>query len=210
MIWFLKKIKKIIFSIIAIIVIAFVGYAGFTLWLNRTNNEATEITSDFISNEVTAISEYVTLNYQYTNVGKFENTLDFYGLTLPLTTKSFIISYDGNMKFGIETDKSTVTMTDDLVTIVLPPVKIISHEINEDSIKVFDETQNIFNPIQVGDYTEFASEQKKVMETRATDNGMYKEAAENAVNQIKGMIEKLPEVQNSDYKVAVESTESNE
>ena len=36
--------------------------------------------------------------YYYTNMGRFENQVDFYGWKVPFTTKSFIVSYDGVIK----------------------------------------------------------------------------------------------------------------
>ena len=54
----------------------------------------------------------------------------------------------------------------DQVTVSLPQAKILTHTIDEDSIQVFDETSNVFNPIRITDYTEFSKDQKEALEER--------------------------------------------
>lgn len=42
------------------------------------------ITSDLIGQQLEAVSELATVEYHYTNMGKFENQVDFYGWKVPL------------------------------------------------------------------------------------------------------------------------------
>ncbi|WP_370807359.1 DUF4230 domain-containing protein [Faecalibacillus intestinalis] len=39
--------------------------------------------------------------------------------------------------------------------------KILSHEIDENSIEVYDESSNIFNQISINDYKSFATKEKE-------------------------------------------------
>lgn len=124
----------------------------------------TKVTSDLLSQQIQSISELATVEYSYTNMGKFENQATFYGWKVPFTTKSFIISYDGKIKAGIDMSLVEVKMNNEKIDIHIPKAKILTHEIDEKSIEVFDETHNIFNQISITDYNQFAIDQKENME----------------------------------------------
>ena len=73
------------------------------------------------------------------------------------------------------------------VTVKLPGAEILSHEIDEDSVKIYDEKTSIFNPFTVQDYTSFYADQKKTVEEKAREKGLLTEAqaqAEHAVRQL--------------------------
>lgn len=80
-------------NIIIIIVIAVVFFFVGKVW--PSGEDPTVMTSDLLSQQIQSISELATVEYNYTNMGKFENQATFYGWKVPFTTKSFIISYDG-------------------------------------------------------------------------------------------------------------------
>ena len=63
---------------------------------------------------------------------------------------------------------------------------------DEESLEVYDETHNIFNPIEIEDYTQFTADQKESIEARALDNGLLTSAAQRAENTVRGLIEALP------------------
>ncbi len=151
------------------------------------------ITSDLLSQELLGVQELVSVEYHYTNMGKFENQVDFYGWKVPFTTKSFLISYDGVVKAGVDLSAADVKVNEaaKTVTVTLPEGAIVSHEIPEDSIQVFDETKNIFNPITIEDYTSFTQDQKASVEEEAVANGLLdsaKEKAQVAVESLLGMV----------------------
>ena len=151
------------------------------------------ITSDLLSQELLGVQELVSVEYHYTNMGKFENQVDFYGWKVPFTTKSFLISYDGVIKAGVDLSAADVKVNEatKTVTVTLPEGAIVSHEIPEDSIQVFDETKNIFNPITIEDYTSFTQDQKASVEEEAVANGLLdsaKEKAQVAVESLLGMV----------------------
>lgn len=151
-----------------------------------------EITTDLIGRQLADIQELATVEYLYTNMGRFENQLDFYGWSVPLTRKSFIISYDGVIKAGIDLSGIDIEVAADRVTVTLPPAGILSHEIPEDSIEVFDETHNIFNPIEISDYTGFTRDQKTEMENRAVENGLLDQARQKARTAVERLLSLLP------------------
>ncbi len=143
-----------------------------------------EITSDTLKQEMTNIGELATVNYFYTNMGKFEDTLKLMELNLPLTTKSFILSYDGTMKAGIDISLISIEMVENVITVTVPEIQILSHEIDMDSVVFYDEKNSIFNGLSAEDVTDFLANQKVLMEEKAVASGFLERAMEQTLNVI--------------------------
>ena len=181
----MSKLKKpVIFAVVIVLVLAGSFFGGMIFQNRASSNSVTVISSNIIANELIGISEYASLEYGYTNIGKFEDQGDFYGWKVPLTTKSFIITYDGIMKMGIQGEDIDIAVEGNRILVTLPPAEILSHEIKEDTVEVFDQTRNIFNPILIEDYTAFAADRKKEMEKKALESGLLEEAEERAEQQL--------------------------
>ena len=147
-----------------------------------------------LQNQLTEIRELATVTYAYTNMAQFENSNDFYGVKIPFTTKSFILTYDGTIKAGVDLEAAEVSISGDTVTVTLPEAEILSHEIDEDSVEVFDEKTSIFNPFTVEDFTAFQADQKAAMEERARSSGLLEEARAKAVSGVEQLLSAaLPE-----------------
>ena len=143
----LGKSKKAIGGIIAILLcIVAIFFAGMKFADGKENDK---ITSTTIRNQLTEINELAVYSYDYSKVGKFSNKLSFNGWDIPLTQKNFIITYDGTIKAGINLGEAKVDIDQNNLNITLPATKILSHEIDENSIEVYDESSNIFNQINL-------------------------------------------------------------
>ena len=140
-------------------------------------------------------------------MGKYENQATFYGWKVPFTTKSFILSYDGKIKAGIDMSLVEVHMSGKNINISIPEAKILSHEIDEKSIEVFDETKNIFNQISITDYNQFAIDQKESMENKAKEKGLLEEAQNKAQETIKTFVESMCS-SDDEYKIEIKMAES--
>lgn len=140
---------------------------------------------------LTEISELAVVDYRYTNMAQFENSSDFYGVRLPFTTKRFILTYDGEIKAGVDLRDTGVAVGENAVTVRLPEAKILSHEIDEDSLEIFDEKASIFNPFTVEDFTAFQAAQKAAMEEKAMESGLLEAAAERARRDVALLLQSL-------------------
>lgn len=176
--------KRLIILLITLVIIAGAFFGGVLFHSGRSQSKDPTVISQLIANELSGISEYASLEYRYTNVGKFEDQVDFYGWKVPLTTKSFIITYDGAMKLGIQGSDISVEVNGQEIRIKLPPAQVLSHEIFEDKLEVLDQTKNIFNPIQIEDYTRFAADRKRDVEQKAQEDGLFQEALVRAEQQL--------------------------
>lgn len=180
--------------IVALVVIVGVALAGVRIGAELGKEPEPEITSDLIGQQLRAVQELVSVDYHYTNMGKFENKIDFYGWAVPFTGKSFIVSYDGIIKAGVDLSqaKADVNELTKTVTVTLPESQIISHEIPEDSIEIFDESDNIFNHITIEDYTGFTRDQKTEVEGKAIENGLLTAASERAREAVEALLTLMP------------------
>ena len=146
--------------------------------------EVTQLDAVVLENRLEEISELASVSWSYTNMAQFENKNVFYGMTLPFTTKKFILTYDGEIKVGVDLRKAAVDISGTEVHVRLPQAEILSHEIDENSVEVFDEKASIFNPFTVEDFTAFQADQKAAMEKKALEKGLLKEGREKAADGV--------------------------
>lgn len=141
-----------------------------------SDDQKTSITSEWLKQSLINVSELSVLEYNYTNVAKFEDTNKVLGLTMPFSQKYFIVAYDGKVKAGIDLNDIEVSVNDNNIKISMSEPKIISHEMFDDKLEIFDEQNAIFNPIQVEDFTGFIQEQKDKLELEIIEGGLLVEA----------------------------------
>ena len=180
--------NKIIVVLLALVLImgAFIGGTYFA----EKKNEYT-LDSATIEASMSDIQELATIEYAYTNMGKFESTKEWQGIKIPFTTSKYIITYDGVIKAGYDLSNATVEVNGNVVTVKLPEVEILSHTIDYDSLQVMDEQYSIFNQVEITDYNSFYAEQSALMEQKAIDKGLYEKAAESGKAMIESLIRGL-------------------
>lgn len=182
----MKKVKRIF---IIILLIGLALFAAFFYGKKQMKSEMEpEITSSLIYNKLVSAKELTTLKYHYTNMGHFENQNTFYGYKVPFTSKEFIISYEGLINAGIDLNKMKVDVGDKSIEVRIPAAEILSHEIYEDSLKVYDERESIFNRIDIEDYNDFSKDQKSEIEKKAIKKGLLKEADEESKRAIEEIL----------------------
>ena len=199
----MKETRKMLkYMIAAVIVCVLFGAGSFLAGKTAASDKKADMSAVVIQNQVTAMSELGTMTYSYTELGKYETKNDFYGVTIPFTTNSFILTYEGKIKAGVDMSEAKVAVKHKNVTITLPKAKILSHEIDEDSIEIYDEKTSIFNPFTVKDYAEFYADQKEKVEKKALAKGLLTEAQKQAETVLFGMLSELVE---EGYKIRFEA-----
>ena len=182
----MKKVKRIF---IIILLIGLALFAAFFYGKKQMKSEMEpEITSSLIYNKLVSAKELTTLKYHYANMGHFENQNTFYGYKVPFTSKEFIVSYEGLINAGIDLNKMKVDVGDKSIEVRIPAAEILSHEIYEDSLKVYDERESIFNRIDIEDYNDFSKDQKSEIEKKAIKKGLLKEADEESKRAIEEIL----------------------
>lgn len=219
------KQRKTFFIVCAIIlaiiigIISFIYYKGYNNAENKYLEEiaslkeeladrvivyeevSTEIDMSIIEEQIHNIGELATVEYLYTDAGRFSDVNQLFGKDISITEKSFIAKWDGTIKAGIDIEnvKITYNKIKKTITVDIPKAKIISHELDENSIETLDQKDGLFNPVKVEDVRVFDAESKAAMEERAIKNGLLEKAEENAQNIIENMLLANPELK--DYKI---------
>lgn len=151
-----------------------------------------EVDIRLINAEIQDIGELATIEYLYTDAGKFEDPAEIFGKDIPFsfTTKSFIAKWDGVIKAGVDISRVTaeVNQFNKEIVVHIPTAKILSHEIDDESIETLDEKNGLFNRLKVDDIREFDGISKDAMEQRAIENGILDKAMENAEKLIYNLV----------------------
>ena len=185
----IRTIKAVIFGLAVILI---VGLAGFLFGRFAQNRQPEpEISAVVLQSRLSSVSELASVAYLYTDMGQFENSGEFYGHTIPFTTKKFILTYDGVIKAGVDLSQAEVSVSGGQVRVSLPEAEILSHELDENSVEIFDQRTSIFNPFTVEDFTSFQAAQKAEMEAKALEGGLLEEAKEKAADSVRLLLEPL-------------------
>jgi hypothetical protein len=167
-----------------------------------------EVDIHAINTEIQDIGELATIEYMYTDAAKFEDSKQLFGRDVPMTTKSFIAKWDGTIKAGIDISQviAEENKKDKEIVVHIPKAEILSHDIDSDSVETLDQTNGLFNKVDVEDVREFDAVSKDAMEQRAIETGILDKAFENA----KKIIEKLIDtdvVEEQGYTIVFETIE---
>lgn len=163
---------------------------------NFVPKEETLISSETVESSLKEAKELTTLKYHYKNIASFENSQEFQGFKLPFTTKRFLYTYAGVIHAGVDLDKAKVDVNneDKTVSITLPKSKILSHDIDEKSVMIYDEKNSIFNPLELEDYSNFRKEEEAKVEKEAVDKGLLTEADEQTKKAVEDILNINPEI----------------
>ena len=179
----INPVKFLRLIIILLVICGLLVSAGYLLGSRLSSRgENTELSAVVLQNQIANIKELGTVTYEYTELGQYESSKDFYGTKIPFTTSKFIITYDGTIKAGIDMNAAKVEIDEitKKIVVTVPAAKILSHEIHEDSVKVFDEKNSIFNALTVEDYAGFYADQKIEVEAKAKTQGLLSQARTQA------------------------------
>ena len=152
--------------------------------------EETKISSETVESALKEAKELTTLKYHYKNIASFENSQQFQGMTIPFTKKSFLYTYEGEIHAGVDLEQAKVNINEEAKTInvTLPETRILSHDIDENSVMVYDEKNSIFNPLEMKDYSNFRKEEEAKVEKEAIDKGLLDEAKEQTLKAVKDIL----------------------
>lgn len=165
------------------------------------SSEQTNITTSLVGNYIKKSKDIVSYKYFYTNAAMFENKKNIYGINLPLTSKKFIISYDGKVTLGVELSNiSTEIKGNKIIISNIGNAKILSNEFDEKSMKIFDESTSLFSSWNIKDYQKFFSDQRIEVEKKIMESNLLKEAKTSAEETIKQLLMLNPQIA-SQYEV---------
>jgi hypothetical protein len=129
------------------------------------------ITSAFVEQRISEISELATLHHHYRKNANYQDAkklLEYMpDWRINKSIKEFMLIYQGDVKLGYDLKevKVLVEPVTKTISVSLPEPKILSHSIDFESIQVLWEKQGWFNDIKFEDFKQFfVAEQKKYEE----------------------------------------------
>lgn len=134
--------------------------------------ERRRIETDAVKEEIKQISRYAAYEFTYTSVLKYSDKTKFMGVDIPLTENNFVATIDGRINIGINGDDvKFIENTDSkgrvtAVNIFAPHSRILDNYTIQESLEVFDEKNNIFNPVRPEDYNGLLIEAAKQEEEK--------------------------------------------
>lgn len=171
--------------------------------------ERKEISSTTLKTSLEQASDLITTKYYYSDIGKFENSYEINGWSIPFTGKNFILSYQGEALLGFSVDDIKIELNHNQIHVTCPPIQILSNSIPAENVEVYDQTFNIFNQVTIDDYLEFETNQKAIAEQKMRDNGVLEQAKEDAKKSILSVLNVIPEIR-EDYHITIDFEEQPE
>ncbi len=136
------------------------------------------------------IGELATQAGFYTNIQMIKGSRQLFNVDIPFTESKYIFSYNGAIKAGLDFGDVGIDVNEQshIITIKMPSIKILSNDIDHDSLEVYDEVKNIFNPLKLSDVNLSLLDMEKEAEETAIANGLFDNAQANAKVLIRGFL----------------------
>lgn len=200
----LKNFSKKAVSMPMVLLLIIIVGGGTYFWF-RTDNGKPKITNETIGVQVKELKELATIQYKYKEIASREDWNTLFNIKLPFTKSSFIVSYTGILKLGIDLSETKVDVDENSKTIkvTLPESKVLSNELDLKSLKVYDEKNSIFNPVKVKEYSEFTQSGKENAEKDARESGVFEQSKEVAKKIIIDLLNTTKEIKEN-YKIVFE------
>jgi len=126
------------------------------------------------------IGELATQSAYCTEVEVTEASRELFGVTIPFTQSKYIYSYDVVIKAGLDFTNVSWSQQDGTIRVTLPEIRVLSNEIDLDSLKVYHEDESLFRNITLEENNAALADLKARAEQDAIGNGLLEEARDNA------------------------------
>ena len=136
------------------------------------------------------IGELATQAGYFTNVQTISSDREILGVSIPFTHNKYVFSYDGVIKAGIDFSKIELSVDEirRIITVKLPEAVILSSEIDENSMRVYDEQKSVFNPLKLNMVNVSLITLKNEVTETAVNNGILENALSNAKTLVTGFV----------------------
>lgn len=182
----LRFYRLLVLLLIAIIAIYFFVFRKKFIGVSK------EERVDNLKASIEDIGDLVTVEYNYTDILTYKDSLTLMDMKIPFTDKSYIIKYNGYIKAGIDLSKAVVKdVGDTKVELEVPKATITDSVLDEKSMVILDQKNNIFNPLDLGDYQETLKKELNARELKAKKDGILERAQDNADKILRKMLQSL-------------------
>lgn len=162
------------------------------LIVNKVNNAKDRpYNSSTVLSKIVHIQELATVKYNYAGVVGYKDNMKILSINVPLTEKYFLLKYNGYLKAGVDFSRIKVNISGENVHVSMPRAQIFDIVIDENSIKVYNESENAFNPIKISDYNNALVKEKETMRQDAMKQGILRDAESQAELAVKSLLQEM-------------------
>lgn len=203
----IRYVKKWLKLILVLLLIASIGFGtGLYTGLTRPWEKDTPVITtvdDVIAEDnyilsistiekiIKPASNLITTKYNYKDADTYENYNKVFGKRIPLTTSKIVFTYKGTVSVGIDLSevKYSIDNKDKSISINLPKLGVIANEIDDSSFEYPFESNSIFNPTEMSEFTELRQQLKdKHAEEVMNDTKFMNTATENTKNVLRDFL----------------------
>lgn len=182
----LRFYRILAFLLIALIAVYFFFFRKKFIGLNK------EERVDNLKASIEDIGDLVTVEYNYTDILTYKDSLTLMDMKIPFTDKSYIIKYNGYIKAGVDLSKAVVKdIKETSVELDVPVATITDSVLDEKSMVILDQKNNIFNPLDLGDYQDTLKKELNARELKAKKDGLLERAQDNADKILRKLLQGL-------------------
>ena len=182
----LRFYRILVFLLIALIAVYFFFFRKKFIGLNK------EERVDNLKASIEDIGDVVTVEYNYTDILTYKDSLTLMDMKIPFTDKSYIIKYNGYIKAGVDLSKAVVKdIKETSVELDVPVATITDSVLDEKSMVILDQKNNIFNPLDLGDYQDTLKKELNARELKAKKDGLLERAQDNADKILRKLLQGL-------------------
>ena len=182
----LRFYRILVFLLIALIAVYFFFFRKKFIGLNK------EERVDNLKASIEDIGDLVTVEYNYTDILTYKDSLTLMDMKIPFTDKSYIIKYNGYIKAGVDLSKAVVKdIKETSVELDVPVATITDSVLDEKSMVILDQKNNIFNPLDLGDYQDTLKKELNARELKAKKDGLPERAQDNADKILRKLLQGL-------------------
>lgn len=149
-----------------------------------------EITSAILQDGVREVGVLVTEEYYFTEVVSFSSIKKLWKLDLNITESSYLASYDGVVRAGVDLSGARVEKDEEhkRITVTLPAASIQDVDIDPESFQLYSEKAGLGNPISAEDFNNSLVELEATAREKAVERGLLERADGNARVLIRNLI----------------------
>lgn len=182
----LRFYRILVFLLIALIAVYLFFFRKKFIGLNK------EERVDNLKASIEDIGDLVTVEYNYTDILTYKDSLTLMDMKIPFTDKSYIIKYNGYIKAGVDLSKAVVKdIKETSVELDVPVATITDSVLDEKSMVILDQKNNIFNPLDLGDYQDTLKKELNARELKAKKDGLLERAQDNADKILRKLLQGL-------------------
>ncbi|MDO5100587.1 MAG: DUF4230 domain-containing protein [Eubacteriales bacterium] len=175
------KVKVTLIIVVAVLIVVGAWIVFKSGWVfGERNDSRTETLRSMLEKS----QDLVTQKAYITEVQVIDESNTLLGLDVPFTNTKQIYSYDVEVQagFDLSTIKWTVDEEKRVITVDLPPAKLLSSKLDENSFKVYHDSESIFKQVSLEENHEYRLKILEHAEESAKKKNLLEEAREHAKN----------------------------